>query len=83
MNSLLFDRLRPIGVTAALAASFDAACLAQAWPARVIEVQRETVTLDDGMAVLPARLHPHLARGVSVRFVARQPPAHPGSGRRA
>jgi ribosome biogenesis GTPase len=64
MHSMLFDRLRPIGFTPALASSFDATGIAQAWPARVIEVQRETVTLDAGMAVLPARLHPHLARGL-------------------
>jgi len=64
MHSMLFDRLRPIGFTPALASSFDAACIEQAWPARVIEVQRETVTLDDGIAAVPARLHPHLARGL-------------------
>lgn len=64
MQSLLFDRLRPIGFTPALAGSFDAADLAKAWPARVVEVQRETITLDDGTTALPARLHPHLARSL-------------------
>ena len=62
MQSMLLDRLRPIGFTPSLAASFDVLDLAQAWPARVIEVQRETVELDDGTAALPARLYPHLAR---------------------
>jgi ribosome biogenesis GTPase len=65
MESMVFDRLRPIGFTPSLAASFDALDLAQGWPARVIEVQRETVALDDGTAALPARLHPQLARGLA------------------
>jgi ribosome biogenesis GTPase len=65
MMSELFDRLRPIGFTPALAAAFEAAAAADAWPARVIEVQRETVLVDDGEASLPARLHPHLARGLA------------------
>jgi len=62
MDTMLFDRLRPIGFTPVLACSFDALGLELAWPARVIEMQRETVTLDDGVAALTARLHPHLAR---------------------
>ena len=62
MNKLLFDRLRPIGFTPALASAFDAIGIDGAWPARVTEVQRETVTLDDGSAALPARLQPQLAR---------------------
>jgi len=65
MQSMLFDRLRPIGFSPSLAASFDALGLAQAWPARVTEVQRETATLDDGDASLPARVHPHLARALA------------------
>jgi ribosome biogenesis GTPase / thiamine phosphate phosphatase len=62
MHSTLFDRLRPIGFTPAIARAFDDAGIQPSWPARVTEVQRETVTLDDGTAPLPARLHPHLAR---------------------
>ncbi len=62
MTSQFFDRLRPIGFTPALAAAFDAAAPAEARPARVIEVHRESVLLDDGQSALPARLHPHLAR---------------------
>lgn len=62
MNSLLFDRLRPIGFTPAHAAAFDSLGLESACPARVIEVQRETATLDDGTTDLTARPHPHLAR---------------------
>ena len=62
MNNLLFDRLRLIGFTPALASAFAAVDVEGAWPARVTEVQRETVTLDDGAAALPARLHPHLQR---------------------
>lgn len=62
MNNLLLDRLRPIGFTPALASAFAAAGVEGAWPARVTEVQRETVTLDDGAAALPARLHPNLQR---------------------
>ena len=62
MNNLLFDRLRPIGFTAALAHAFDAAGVDGAWPARVTEVQREAVTLDDGATAVPARLHPQLER---------------------
>ena len=65
MQSMLFDRLRPIGFSPSLAASFDALGLAQAWPARVTEVQRETATLDDGGALLPARVHPQLARALA------------------
>jgi ribosome biogenesis GTPase len=61
MDSTLFDRLRPIGFTPALAGAFDALGIDGAWPARVIEVQRETVVVDDGMAALTARPHPHLA----------------------
>ncbi len=64
MQTMLFDRLRPIGFTPALASAFDATGIDGAWPARVIEVQRETVTVDDGTSALPARLHPHLARGL-------------------
>lgn len=67
MDKTLFDRLQPIGFTAALAAAFDASADADAWPARVIEVQRETVTLDDGAAHLQARLHPHAARALAER----------------
>jgi len=62
MMSQLFDRLRPIGFTPAFAAAFEATAVAGAWPARVIEIQRETVNLDDGTAILKARLHPQLAR---------------------
>ena len=61
MMSSTFDRLRPIGFTPAFAAAFEAAVPAGAWPARVIEIRRETVLLDDGDACLMARLHPHLA----------------------
>jgi ribosome biogenesis GTPase len=61
MDSTLFDRLRPIGFTPALAGAFDALGIDGAWPARVIEVQRETVVVDDGTAALSARHHPHLA----------------------
>lgn len=64
MHRMLFDRLRPIGFTPALAGWFDATGLSQGWPARVIEVQRETVALDDGTTAVPARLHPHLARSL-------------------
>jgi ribosome biogenesis GTPase len=62
MDKTIFDRLRPIGFTELMASRFAAAGVAPAVPARVIEVQRETVTLHDGDAPLPARLHPHLAR---------------------
>jgi len=62
MMSQLFDRLRPIGFTPAFAAAFDAAAAAGAWPARVIEIQRETVVLDDGSERLKARVLPQLAR---------------------
>jgi len=62
MNSISFDRLRPIGFTPALARYFDANGPGQNWPARVIEVHRETVTIDDGTSATPARMHPHLAR---------------------
>jgi ribosome biogenesis GTPase len=65
MNNLLFDRLRPIGFTAALAHAFDATGVDDAWPARVTEVQRESVTLDDGATAVPARLHPQLERRVA------------------
>jgi ribosome biogenesis GTPase len=65
MDKMLFDRLRPIGFTARLAAAFDAAGDPDAWPARVIEVQRETITLDDGKAQRQARLHSHLARALA------------------
>jgi ribosome biogenesis GTPase len=65
MMSSTFDRLRPIGFTPAFAAAFEAAVPAGAWPARVIEIRRETVLLDDGDACLMARLHPHLARGLA------------------
>ena len=61
MNTMLFDRLRPIGFTPAFASAFEMTGLARAWPARVIEVQRNTVTVDNGTAAIPARLHPHLA----------------------
>lgn len=59
---MLFDRLRPIGFTPALARTFDNAGVGPGWPARVIEVQRATITVDDGTVALAARLHPHLAR---------------------
>lgn len=62
MNNLLFDRLGPIGFTPALAGEFDATGIDQAWPARVTEIQRDTVVLDDGAATVPARAHPHLLR---------------------
>jgi ribosome biogenesis GTPase len=62
MMSELFDRLRPIGFTPAFAAAFDAAATVDSRPARVIEIQRESVLLDDGEASASARLHPHLAR---------------------
>jgi ribosome biogenesis GTPase len=65
MTSTLFDRLRPIGFTPAFAAAFDAAAGEGAWPARVIEIQRETVALDDGEATVGARLHPHLAQALA------------------
>lgn len=61
MDRTLFDRLRPIGFTPQLAAAFSAEDDDAAWPARVIEVQRETVMLDDGAAQRQARLQPHLA----------------------
>ena len=62
MMSQLFDRLRPIGFNPAFAAAFDAAATADGWPARMIEIQRESVLLDDGTEVVKARLHPRLAR---------------------
>jgi hypothetical protein len=65
MNNLLFDRLRPIGFTAAAADAFDATGIDGAWPARVTEVQRESVTLDDGATAVSARLHPQLERRVA------------------
>ena len=70
MNDRVFDRLRPIGFTRALAGAFDAVAVEGSWPARVTEVQRETVTLDDGDAALPARLHPHMARDLADRSEA-------------
>ena len=65
MDTMLFDRLRPIGFTPVLARSFDALGLERAWPARVTEMQRETVVLDDGVAAMTARPHPHLARDLA------------------
>ncbi len=62
MNETFFDRLRPIGFTPQQAAAFAAFDSAQDyWPARVIEVQRQTIMLDDGVANALARTHPHLA----------------------
>jgi ribosome biogenesis GTPase len=65
MTSALFDRLRPIGFNPAFAAAFEAVAIDGAWPARVIEIQRETVALDDGADIVPARLHPSLARDLA------------------
>jgi ribosome biogenesis GTPase / thiamine phosphate phosphatase len=66
MDKTLFDRLSPIGFTPAHAASFAAAGRAGTLPARVIEVQRETVTLHDGRTAQAARVHPHLARELAL-----------------
>lgn len=60
MNELPFDRLRPIGFTATLAAAFDDAAAIDGCPARIVEVQRDTVTLHDGNTEMQARLHPRL-----------------------
>ncbi len=65
MQPELFDRLRPIGFSAAHAQAFTAANLLHATPARVIEVQRETLTLDDGATIVDARPHPHLVRSLA------------------
>jgi ribosome biogenesis GTPase len=62
MNEMPFDRLRPIGFGPPHSAAFNAAAIDGSWPARVIEVQREHVTLHDGDVPLRARPHPHLAR---------------------
>ena len=65
MQPELFDRLRPIGFSATHAQAFAAANILHATPARVIEVQRETLTLDDAATIVDARLHPHLARSLA------------------
>lgn len=65
MDKILFDRLRPIGFTPALAVAFDEIAAGETWPTRVIEVQRETVTLDNGVAHMQARLHPLIARDLA------------------
>ena len=66
MTSFDFDRLQPIGMTAAqarllLSLSTAPDDLDPSEAARVIEVHRETVLLHDGLATLPARMHPRLA----------------------
>ena len=65
MNDRIFDRLWPIGFTPALARAFDAFGLDPSWPVRVVEVQRETVIVDDGAATVSARLHPPIARDLA------------------
>lgn len=65
METMLFDRLRPIGLTPALARTFDCSDVADSWPARVTQVQRETLIIDDGADVKRARLHPHAANALA------------------
>ncbi len=65
MQELDFDRLRSIGLSAAMAQS-----IATAWqttpgaPLRVTEVHRETVRASDGVAELTLRLLPRLQRSL-------------------
>ncbi len=64
MNPLPFDRLRPIGLTPAIAQRLlpllDGPEVEQRAAARVIEVHRETVVLHDGERAFDARPHPRL-----------------------
>jgi ribosome biogenesis GTPase len=68
MSPLDFDRLRPIGLTPAVAQSVAALLASRAdaaepgTPMRVLEVHRETVQLDDGLDTFRARLLPRLRR---------------------
>ncbi len=62
MDKMHFDRLQSIGFTPQHAAAFVAADIPAASSARVVEVQRETLTIDDGVDAAQARVHPHLAR---------------------
>lgn len=68
MQELDFERLRPIGLTPAMAQSL-ARCLAEdgseghdTRAVRVVAVHRETLRLHDGIEELDARVHPRLAR---------------------
>jgi ribosome biogenesis GTPase / thiamine phosphate phosphatase len=56
MSSIDFDRLRPIGFTLLLAQHFTALQLPAARCARVVEIHREHVRLDDGETCLDASL---------------------------
>lgn len=67
MLDLDFDRLRPIGLTPALAQALLQHPLPDATTARavrVVEVQRETVRLHDGTAESSARIAPPLQRAL-------------------
>ena len=66
MQELNFDRLRPIGLSLAMARSIATARqeLSGA-PLRVTEVHRETLCVHDGIAEFPARVMPRLQRKLS------------------
>ena len=64
MDSNLMHRLRPIGLTPAMAQGFTALGDTPGQPMRVLEVHRETVRVTDGLQEYSARLLPGLQRAL-------------------
>lgn len=62
MDTTLFDRLRPIGFTPAIAQALAALGGTSGTPMRLIEAHRETVRVTDGDAEYSARALPSLLR---------------------
>ncbi len=68
MNTILMDRLRPIGFTPAVAQAIAALPTPDETPGtpmRLIEAHRETVRVNDGVDELSARPLPGLLRSLS------------------
>jgi len=63
MLEIAFDRLRPIGLTPAIAQALWQLDMEDGCAVRVIEVQRETVQVHDGEETRVARIAPALKRG--------------------
>lgn len=70
METIDFDRLRPIGFSSHIAQSFAAMAQQDAFPARITEIQRNHVLVHDGEGISIAWPTPPLARELALRPLA-------------